>query len=261
MDLLRAAFSWETPQLKTQLSGTNGAQDPHAEHHAGMTMPMNMAMSPDLSLFDKTRQLAQSAGIDANAIEIRPAKSHDKAWTVTEIDRGWPTQVDAVAIDVATMRIVDHTRFETFPLMAKLTRWGVDFHMGVLFGLANQLLLITFGTGLCVMIVMGYRLWWIRRPTPGQVQSAPDADAGLVRFIPPWKSIGSDDCDSARCCHAGTRRQPGLCLLASMWLAGAGPTIFLPRARRSNGKMRIQPSQLNGWAISKTVTKPISEAA
>lgn len=170
VDLLRAAFNWETPQLKTQLSGANSAQDPHAEHHAGMTMPMkmDMDMSPDLSLFDKMRQLAQSVGIDANAIEIKPAKSHDKAWTVTEIDRGWPTQVDAVAIDPATMRVVDHTRFETFPLMAKLTRWGVDFHMGVLFGLVNQLLLIAFGTGLCVMIVMGYRLWWIRRPTPAK---------------------------------------------------------------------------------------------
>ena len=48
--------------------------------------------------------------------------------------------------------------------MAKLTRWGVDFHMGILFGLANQLLLIAFGIALCVMIAVGYRLWWIRRP-------------------------------------------------------------------------------------------------
>ena len=48
--------------------------------------------------------------------------------------------------------------------MAKLTRWGVDFHMGILLGLPNQLLLIGFGVGLCLMIVIGYRLWWIRRP-------------------------------------------------------------------------------------------------
>ena len=62
------------------------------------------------------------------------------------------------------MRIVDRTHFSDFPLMAKLTRWGGDFHMGILFGLVNQLLLIAFGTALCVMIVVGYRLWWIRRP-------------------------------------------------------------------------------------------------
>jgi uncharacterized iron-regulated membrane protein len=61
---------------------------------------------------------------------------------VNEIDRRWPTQVDAVAIDGATMQVVDRTHFADFPLMAKLTRWGVDFHMGILFGLANQLLLV-----------------------------------------------------------------------------------------------------------------------
>ena len=53
--------------------------------------------------------------------------------------------------------------------MAKLTRWGVDFHMGVLFGLPNQLLLIAFGLALCVAIVMGYRLWWIKRPAQAQI--------------------------------------------------------------------------------------------
>ena len=33
--------------------------------------------------------------------------------------------------------------------MAKLTRWGVDFHMGILFGLVNQLLLVAFGGAVC----------------------------------------------------------------------------------------------------------------
>lgn len=31
--------------------------------------------------------------------------------------------------------------------------------MGILLGLPNQLLLIGFGVGLCLMIVIGYRLW------------------------------------------------------------------------------------------------------
>jgi uncharacterized iron-regulated membrane protein len=62
------------------------------------------------------------------------------------------------------MQVLDRTRFEDFPLMAKLTRWGVDFHMGILFGLVNQLLLIAFGLALCVLIIWGYRMWWMRRP-------------------------------------------------------------------------------------------------
>lgn len=53
--------------------------------------------------------------------------------------------------------------------MAKLTRWGVDFHMGILFGLANQLLLVAFGLALCVLIIWGYRMWWMRRPAQSAV--------------------------------------------------------------------------------------------
>lgn len=146
------------------LSGTPMVMDEHAEHrghHGGMIVP-EMAM--DLTQFDGVLSAARKAGIDANKLEIRPASTSDRAWTVTEIDRSWPTQVDAVAVDPNTMQVIDSTRFEDFPLMAKLTRWGVDFHMGILFGLVNQLLLVAFGLALCVLIIWGYRMWWMRRP-------------------------------------------------------------------------------------------------
>lgn len=164
VDKMRAAFGWMTPQVNTQLHGEAQPVDPHAEHHGhheGMVMP---AENNDVVRFDEVLMAAQMAGIAAKKLEIRPPRDANSAWTVTEIDRGWPTQVDAVAIDPGTLTVIDQTHFENFPLMAKLTRWGVDFHMGVLFGLPNQLLLIAFGIALCVMIVMGYRLWWLRRP-------------------------------------------------------------------------------------------------
>ena len=88
--------------------------------------------------------------------------------TVTEVDRSWPTQVDAVAIAPQSFAVVDQVRFDTFPLIAKLTCWGIDAHMGILFGLPNQLLLAAFGLGLCLMIVLGYRMWWSRRPAAGR---------------------------------------------------------------------------------------------
>lgn len=162
VDKMRAAFGWLTPQVNTLLAGQQPMQDEHAGHHGAMaTMP---ATPVDIRLFDRVLHTAQAAGIETRRLEIRPAKDAQHAWTVTGIERRWPTQVDAVSVDPVTMQVVDRTRFEDFPLMAKLTRWGVDFHMGILFGLPNQLLLIGFGAGLCVMIVIGYRLWWIRRP-------------------------------------------------------------------------------------------------
>lgn len=175
VDKMRAAFGWLTPQVNTLLSNDTEVHDPHAEHHmhhmhhAGMTMP---AERPELSLFDDVLQSAQRAGIHADKLEIRPPRDASRAWTVTEIDRSWPTRVDAVAVEGGSLHIIDHTRFADYPLMAKLTRWGVDFHMGVLFGLPNQLVLIAFGLALCVAIVLGYRLWWLRRPKGALINPA-----------------------------------------------------------------------------------------
>lgn len=163
VDKMRAAFGWLTPQVNTQLHGVMRGHGGH-EGHGVETATLSGESAAEGRQFDAVLRAAQAVGIDAKKLEIRPAKDAQHGWTVTEIDRRWPTQVDAVSIDGATMRVVDRTRFAEFPLMAKLTRWGVDFHMGILFGPLNQWLLIVFGTALCLMIVVGYRLWWIRRP-------------------------------------------------------------------------------------------------
>ncbi|WP_380184639.1 PepSY-associated TM helix domain-containing protein [Kalamiella sp. sgz302252] len=183
---MRAHFGWMTPAVNTSLlSGKPMLADEHAEHHAaahhsmpGMKMPDGMTMSGSQhamaaaavtpAQFEGVVKAAREAGIRAAKIEIRPTTKADKAWTVSEIDRRWPTRVDSVAVDPANFRVVDKVEFAQFGLLAKLTRWGVDAHMGVLFGLPNQLILAAFGLGLCVMIVLGYRLWWLRRPAAAQ---------------------------------------------------------------------------------------------
>ena len=145
--------------------------DEHAEHKMhGMTNAdeavARVTILPEQ--FDAVVKTAREAGISAGKIEVRPSTRADKAWTVSEIDRRWPTQVDSVSVDPRNYALLDKVEFAQFGLLAKLTRWGVDAHMGVLFGLPNQLILAVLALGLCVMIVMGYRLWWLRRPAAGQ---------------------------------------------------------------------------------------------
>src|SRR5690606_41351162 len=82
------------------------------------------------AMFDLVLASARADGISAGKLEIRPPVSADRAWTVTEVDRSWPTQVDAVAVDPRSLAVTDRIRFEDFPLAAKLTRWGIDAHMG-----------------------------------------------------------------------------------------------------------------------------------
>lgn len=179
---MRAHFGWLTPAVNTALTpnaeaaddsmpGMTMPADEHAEHkQSGIPMPDNPAASVSISpeQFDAVVHTARAAGISAGKIEIRPTTRADKAWTVSEIDRRWPTQVDSVSVDPRSYALLDKVEFAQFGLLAKLTRWGVDAHMGVLFGLPNQLILAAFALGLCVMIVMGYRLWWLRRPAAGQ---------------------------------------------------------------------------------------------
>lgn len=157
----RAAFGMSTPSVSTVLAGEATAPAAEHAHHHGMPMASGEAVAP--ALFDAVLAVARRSGIDAAKLEIVPAAGPDRAWTVTEIDRSWPTQVDAVAVDPRTLTVTDRIDFATFPLAAKLTRWGIDAHMGSLFGLANQLLLAVTALGLATLVIWGYLMAWRRR--------------------------------------------------------------------------------------------------
>ncbi len=188
IDKLRSELGWMTPQVNTALTPQTGHQhhDPHAEHH-GMMTGMVMPAAADES-WDRVLNAARTAGIESDKLEIRPSQAADKAWTVTEIDRAWPTHVDAAAVSPLGFTVVDRVRFADFPLIAKLTRWGVDAHMGVLFGLPNQLLLAAFGLGLCAMIVLGYRMWWLRRPAASANNPAQTLSGAWLALPLAWRA-------------------------------------------------------------------------
>jgi uncharacterized iron-regulated membrane protein len=175
--VLRAYYGWSTPSVSTQLAkpmAMNMPMDEHAEHHMHMAAATS-ATALDPALFDRVLATARNANIDAAKVEIRPSGNPEKAWVVGEIDRSWPTQVDAVSINPHTLAVVDHVEFAQYSLPAKLTRWGIDAHMGVLFGLANQLILVFFATGLSLMVIIGYLMWWRRRPTLARQPTLVDA--------------------------------------------------------------------------------------
>ncbi len=164
---LRHAWGWSTPSVSTLLPETlPQAHDGHVGH--GEHDEHGHVQAPDadrlrLTDFDRALSAARTAGIDAELVQIEPPHGEGRAWRVAEIDRRWPTQVDQVALHPQTMAIIDRIDFATFPLAAKLTRWGIDLHMGVLFGLPNQLALATMATGLVVLVCWGYTMWWRRK--------------------------------------------------------------------------------------------------
>jgi hypothetical protein len=174
-DHARETLDWTTPSLKMPGSG-GGDHGEHGEHTSSGSGHRDI----DIVLW-----AARTSGIDAKPVEISLPTTPDGAWKVAEVDRSWPTQVDAVAIQDGA--VVSSVKFADYPVAAKLSRWGIDAHMGVLFGWPNQLLLLLIGGGLVTLVVLGYRMWWKRRPTSGFGRPTP---RGQWRKVPPVALAG-----------------------------------------------------------------------
>ncbi|WP_432932034.1 PepSY-associated TM helix domain-containing protein [Microbispora sp. CA-135349] len=159
IDELRTAFGWATPSISTDL-GEHAGHTGHAAASGGQA-----GNTPDVGI-DKITQAAASWRL-SGPLEIVPPGEPGAAYVVKEIRKTAPTRLDQLAFDPASGQVVGELRFADYPLAAKLTEWGIDAHMGLLFGLANQIVLAAIAAGLITLIVLGYRMWWRRRPTRG----------------------------------------------------------------------------------------------
>jgi uncharacterized iron-regulated membrane protein len=113
---------------------------------------------------DADGSLSPEAGL-SGPMWLYPPAEPGHAWQVTENKRDWPTRHDAIAVDPSTGVVTNRVSFADWPFLAKLTDWAIDAHMGVLFGLANQIVLALTAIGLITVIARGYHMWWQRRPT------------------------------------------------------------------------------------------------
>ncbi|OEU86905.1 peptidase [Streptomyces abyssalis] len=155
-------------QLREQLNSPTpevAATVPHADHTGGSGKPGGRDIG-----FDGAVREAREAGL-GGVLDITPPADSGSAYVVKENTRSWPERQDSVAVAPDSGKITATLRFDDYPLLAKLSRWGVDAHMGLLFGLVNQIVLALLAIALIAMICWGYRMWWLRRPTRG-------ADAG-----------------------------------------------------------------------------------
>ncbi|WP_207454439.1 PepSY-associated TM helix domain-containing protein [Herbiconiux sp. SYSU D00978] len=177
---LRSTLGWQTPTLDTALDGSTAGGGEHAGHH-GSAQGSSADLDP--ATFDEVLAVAQTVNVNTGLVEIRPPADAASAWTVTEIKRSFPTQVDSVAVDGTTLQVTDRTDFADYSLPAKLARWGIDTHMGSMFGLPNQLLLAAAAFGIAAMVVFGYLMWWKRRPTRG---FGKPVQAGALARAPWW---------------------------------------------------------------------------
>ncbi|MCZ7437012.1 PepSY domain-containing protein [Micromonospora sp. WMMC241] len=177
LDALRAG----TPEISTALAGPPAAAG--SGHHGGSPV----APAADPATYDRVLGSARAAGL-SGPVTITPAAEDGSAWTVAQADDRWPVGYDRVAVDPVAGTVTARSDFADWPVLAKLSKLGIQAHMGRLFGPVNQILLAALALGLLCVVVWGYRMWWQRRPTRAGRRAplgAPPA-RGAVRGVRWW---------------------------------------------------------------------------
>lgn len=180
VNALQERLNTTAPSVDTALGGEH-------RHHGAM----NPSAPGDAALrgADTALGTAEAAGL-SGPVWMYPPAAPGEAWRVAERKRDWPTRYDAIAVDPDTGAVTDRVNFADWPFLAKLTNWAIDAHMGVLFGIANQVLLALTAMGLIVVIAQGYRMWWQRRPTRGAAWAVGRAPMrGALRRLPPVAAV------------------------------------------------------------------------
>nr|MDT0656724.1 PepSY domain-containing protein [Micromonospora sp. DSM 115978] len=174
------ALKGSRPYVATELNASTPA-DSGGHHESPGT-----GAAVDPAAIDTVLAGARDAGL-AGPVQISLPADNATAWTVAQNDGLWPVRFDAVAVE-STGTVVDRVDFADWPVLAKLTSWGIYAHMGLLFGPANQIILAALAIGLITAIIWGYRMWWQRRPTRADrraLAGAPPA-RGAWRQVPIW---------------------------------------------------------------------------
>lgn len=163
--------------------GTSGEASGEAPDGASTAGPTD---GTDPAAIDDVLAAGRAVNIDTGLVEILPPADADSAWVVQEIQRSYPTKVDAVAVDGATLEVLDRSDLAEQDLAAKLTRWGIDLHMGTMFGVVNQIVLFLIASTLVAMILWGYAMWWQRRPARGRNGPGRPPRRGALHRAPWW---------------------------------------------------------------------------
>jgi uncharacterized iron-regulated membrane protein len=199
VDTVRSALHWSSPSVHTTLPG------------GGLPASATLPPAELAGAAERVLAAARAQGL-GDPVQITPASKPGRAWVVAQTQRSWPEKQDSVAVDPVTGTVVDQLRFADWPLAAKLARWGIDAHMGLLFGLVSQVALAGLALGLICMIIWGYRMWWLRRPTRFDGPAGPAGPGGGARAAGP----------------PGGARRPGFGAVALVGALAIGVGVFLP---------------------------------
>ena len=132
---LRTELSWQRPDLPTSLPtgshhGTHGTAAPQPAFRRWPTINSTRC-------WESHAATAWTAGWRSPFPPTRAARSR------SQTRQPWRYSVDSLAIDPHTMQVSAELPFSSWSIPAKLTDWAIQLHMGILFGWASALALLT----------------------------------------------------------------------------------------------------------------------
>lgn len=134
----------------------------------------------DISSLDEAIVAARSTGLHGDLAMTIPS-SPGSTFQIQENPRGWPIESDAITVDPYSSAVIEHVKWADQPLLAKVITIGNYLHDGTFLGIPNQIMVVTTAVGATVILVLGYGMWWRRRPRRGSLPYAPGADYRSMR--------------------------------------------------------------------------------
>jgi uncharacterized iron-regulated membrane protein len=162
--MVRAEMGW--------VSGAQdwkGGADPHAAHdHRAMakatpTGPPPRAPLEYIVLRARTEQMPNPAIIQPPGAPNMFGPPNGNVWTLTTLTQNRP-QVRKVSYDPETSLEVSRSGFDDKHAIDRVIGYGIAWHEGQLFGLANQLVGVATALALFTLAISGFLMWLRRKP-------------------------------------------------------------------------------------------------
>ncbi len=195
---VRTELGWVKGQQDWTIGGAPAGGDEHAEHQHGAmamgtsTMPMGTHRMPDGTLMAmsgvslseivaeaKGRHLPFPVIVSPPGTAPRFGGKAKSAWSVRSDTQNRPLRV-SYTFDPMTGRETSREDFADKHVIDRVVAYGVAWHEGQLFGLANQLIGVATALMLVTMSVTGFILWRRRKPADRLGAPAPTATPARI---------------------------------------------------------------------------------
>ena len=183
---VRAEMGWVSAPAQWDIDGAQPAGHDH-RHHDGVPAPT--ADAPfSARVFDqmvvdaRNERLAFPAIVTPPGAPGRFGAPGQMAWTIRS-DNWDPQQRTTIRFDLSGSQILAREGYRDTHPIDRAVAYGIAWHEGRLFGLANQLVGLATALGLVTLAVSGFVMWRRRKPAGRLGAPPPPAEPGRLRGV------------------------------------------------------------------------------